>query len=234
MIVVRWILRCYPKAWRKRYEEEMLDFARVEGASIRIAVDLLAGALDARLHPQLVSAAVRPGLVSYDEGTLLSSSYRPPPHVTLPGILSWIGWTLFGGASINSLIGLVWYSGWGLGLLSEPDPDSVAGGTLQWVAFLTAPFIGNLVVRRLVRAGSSIGWTLVGWWFISLLTGLLWISAWAFGLVARPADADPAAAGSLLWVQFLTAPVIGIVIRRLVGPYRRRLRREESRSAVNP
>lgn len=129
-------------------------------------------------------------------------------------ILSWVGWTLLGGLSINSLIGLFWYSGWKLGLLPEPDADSVAGGTLQWVQFLTAPLIGNIVIRRLVRSGSWIGWTLWGWFSISLFIGLFWISAWAFGLVARP-GADSAAAGPLLWVSFLAAPLIGIVLRRL-------------------
>lgn len=53
----RWtlrLLRCYPRAWRERYAEEMeatLDQHDVTGMTL---VDLLRGALDAYLHPVLL------------------------------------------------------------------------------------------------------------------------------------------------------------------------------------
>ncbi len=47
---VRWLLALYPRGWRERYGEEFLALLETEPASIRGLVDVLAGAIDARLH----------------------------------------------------------------------------------------------------------------------------------------------------------------------------------------
>ncbi len=46
------LLRLYPRAWRQRYGDEMTALLAQEQASIRLMVDLIAGAIDARLNPQ--------------------------------------------------------------------------------------------------------------------------------------------------------------------------------------
>jgi hypothetical protein len=46
------LVRLYPRPWRDRYEAEVLDLLEQRPPSIRDAVDLVRGALDAHLHPQ--------------------------------------------------------------------------------------------------------------------------------------------------------------------------------------
>jgi hypothetical protein len=50
------ILRCYPRAWRERYGDELADLLAREARSPRLALDLALGALDAHLHPQVGAA----------------------------------------------------------------------------------------------------------------------------------------------------------------------------------
>lgn len=47
---MQWLLRLYPRAWRERYETEMLALLEAYPATWSTAVDLLIGALDANLH----------------------------------------------------------------------------------------------------------------------------------------------------------------------------------------
>ena len=49
------LLRLYPRQWRRRYGEEMRTLLATEKLSLRSVADLLAGAIDARLNPQLQS-----------------------------------------------------------------------------------------------------------------------------------------------------------------------------------
>jgi hypothetical protein len=46
-----WLLRLYPRRWRGRYEVEVRALLEVHEIRLRTAVDLLIGALDARLDP---------------------------------------------------------------------------------------------------------------------------------------------------------------------------------------
>jgi Rieske Fe-S protein len=52
----RFMVRCYPAAWRSRYGAELLDLLAERGAGWRDLPNILGGALDARLHLRL-----RPG-----------------------------------------------------------------------------------------------------------------------------------------------------------------------------
>jgi hypothetical protein len=47
------LLRLYPRAWRARYGEEFAELLASERPTPRFVFDVLAGALDARLNPQL-------------------------------------------------------------------------------------------------------------------------------------------------------------------------------------
>ena len=47
------IVACYPRDWRERYGEELTELLAREQHSPRVAFDLLRGALDAHLHPQV-------------------------------------------------------------------------------------------------------------------------------------------------------------------------------------
>lgn len=52
--IARWILHCYPRAWRDRYEQEMGEVLHHLPITLWTLFDLLLGALDARLHPDLL------------------------------------------------------------------------------------------------------------------------------------------------------------------------------------
>ena len=51
------LIRHYPRAWRERYGNEMTQLVVEQPKTIRLAFDLIAGAIDARLHPQFPTGA---------------------------------------------------------------------------------------------------------------------------------------------------------------------------------
>jgi hypothetical protein len=59
-LLVRGMLRLYPRSWRARYGAELADLFAPSSLSISLIVDLIAGAIDARLHPELVARPVSP------------------------------------------------------------------------------------------------------------------------------------------------------------------------------
>lgn len=48
-----WLLRLYPRAWRRRYADEFSDLLAAERPTPRLVLDLTLGALDAHLCPQV-------------------------------------------------------------------------------------------------------------------------------------------------------------------------------------
>jgi hypothetical protein len=54
---VTWLLRLYPSPWRRRYGGEVAEMLADRGFSLRIAIDLVAGAIDVWLHPTVTLAA---------------------------------------------------------------------------------------------------------------------------------------------------------------------------------
>ena len=47
-----WLLKLYPRGWRQRYGGEVQALVASEEPSLRLYLDLLLGAVDARLNPQ--------------------------------------------------------------------------------------------------------------------------------------------------------------------------------------
>src|SRR4029079_15705907 len=47
------LVRLYPRAWRERYEAEFLTLLEARPTTIGDRLDIVRGALDARLHPQV-------------------------------------------------------------------------------------------------------------------------------------------------------------------------------------
>ena len=52
-----WLIRLYPPAWRRRYGRELAELIATQPASFGMAIDLVAGAIDAWLNPQSTTAA---------------------------------------------------------------------------------------------------------------------------------------------------------------------------------
>ncbi len=48
-----WLLRLYPRAWRRRYGEEFAALLEQQRLTPRLVLDVLRGALDAHLHPHV-------------------------------------------------------------------------------------------------------------------------------------------------------------------------------------
>lgn len=48
-----WLLKLYPPRWRRRYGAELAELIAAKPVSIGLALDLIAGAIDAWLHPRL-------------------------------------------------------------------------------------------------------------------------------------------------------------------------------------
>ena len=61
---MKWLLCLYPPRWRRRYGDEFAAVMQDRGWSITAAFDVLRGALDAWLHPDLASssAALQPAI----------------------------------------------------------------------------------------------------------------------------------------------------------------------------
>jgi hypothetical protein len=51
------LIRLYPRGWRARYGDEMTQVVADQPKTVRLAVDLIAGAIDARLNPQFSAGA---------------------------------------------------------------------------------------------------------------------------------------------------------------------------------
>jgi hypothetical protein len=53
---MNWLLRLYPAQWRQRYGEEFAAVLASQRASPGLVFDVIGGAIDARLHPQIQHA----------------------------------------------------------------------------------------------------------------------------------------------------------------------------------
>jgi hypothetical protein len=58
---VTWLLRLYPRPWRRRYGDEVAAMIEGRAFSLATAVDLLAGAIDVWLHPSATMAVAGAG-----------------------------------------------------------------------------------------------------------------------------------------------------------------------------
>jgi len=54
---VKWLLRMYPRRWRDRYGDELLCLLEQRDLSASVILDMVRGAVDAWLHPDLVRTA---------------------------------------------------------------------------------------------------------------------------------------------------------------------------------
>jgi hypothetical protein len=157
------LVRLYPRAWRDRYEAEFLGILEARPPSRRDRLDIVRGALDARLHPEI------PG--------------RPDAPVPTMGA-AWRagGAAIVGGVAILAWTGLVLreFKGWDTG----PPENAWLFALLSAVAFLSLAashvllaVAGGSSMRRAGWPGASIA--AVSYAFAAVGAG----SAIAFGLI---------------------------------------------------
>jgi len=66
-----WLLRLYPAQWRERYGEEFGAVLANQRASVGMVLDVLGGAIDAHLYPQIQHSHSKPIKEKEDTMTLL-------------------------------------------------------------------------------------------------------------------------------------------------------------------
>lgn len=64
--VTPFLLRLYPAVWRARYGEEFAELLAARPPGLRDRLDILRGAVDARIHPQLDPNATRESRLAHD------------------------------------------------------------------------------------------------------------------------------------------------------------------------
>jgi hypothetical protein len=100
------LLLLYPRAWRQRYGAEMEEMLTAERLTVRTVVDLVAGAIDARLNPQWLPAV---GSRRVDGGANMTTLSRCGIEgVTVRDQWRSAGWMIGGSAGLTLLaVGLI-------------------------------------------------------------------------------------------------------------------------------
>lgn len=127
------LIRLYPKAWRLRYGEEMVDLMEARNLGAAGTIDVIRGALDAHRHPELVD----PALDSEDAWSTGVSRQRLADLV----VARRLGMAAIAGA-------LAWIAGW---LIAANGPLVVDGETTYRSGEAGAPFV--LLAMVLLSAG---------------------------------------------------------------------------------
>jgi hypothetical protein len=73
---VVWLLRLYPRAWRRRYEDEFAAVLEQQPTSFRLILDVILGAIDAHLWPQALTAGHEVAAKAVGGRAMLADEYR--------------------------------------------------------------------------------------------------------------------------------------------------------------
>jgi hypothetical protein len=201
------LVRLYPAAWRERYEEEFLVVLETRPPTFGDRFDILRGAVDARLHPQVRRSAEAP--VPTDE--------RAADLV--------IARRLGIGAIIG---GAIWVAAWcfaingpvvGYGDSSYRDGQAAIPLYLLAVGLLVGGLVGELILlpstARLARVGAILGipflilWTLSPWSlpeFLAMIAALLTLGIGAIRAKAWGRLTGAIVVGSLIVLSLVVVP----------------------------
>ena len=189
------LLSLYPKRWRERYGDEFAELLAERPPSLRDRLDIVAGALDARIHPQLAGSAARPervsdrfgfapllGLVAFASAVVLAA--------TGPVMYDDYGSYRDGGAALPFIILAFVLLSLGLYRVIEGLPrDAVAARAAGWTAIVAGlvwspmPWMLPIaVVFMLGTVGLAIGARRAGTWptwaLVLLVVALAAPTAW--------------------------------------------------------
>ena len=217
------LIRLYPPAWRKRYEAEFLALLEARPPTLYDRFDILRGALDARLHPQ----------VRHEEEAPEPAKAADGPDDTV--VVRRLGYGALAG-------GVAWIVGWWFGTVAAPvvydgyGPHREGGGAwpllILSVILLVAGLIGHLIVlpstRRVARIGAIAAiplllmWMLAPWniWFGLLVLVALFV--FGLGSFGAPHWSAAAIAGLVVGsaaIVFLALVSMGLVSFGVDLPY---------------
>jgi hypothetical protein len=104
----RWLLRLYPRVWRERYGAEMsamLEEIRLTPAAV---IDLVAGAIDARVAPHMIPASRTASATEKEKAMFTSMMKRCAAGPALSTREAWLGGAVMIGSSLFFAIAYVW------------------------------------------------------------------------------------------------------------------------------
>jgi hypothetical protein len=127
------VLRLYPPAWRDRYLDEVSDLLAARPPTPRDQVDLVRGALDAWLHPQVTARATTP-------------DHEPVVRPIGPSVLAVLG-------------GLLWAAGGVVQHVGSYDPISGYKESSGFMLLIAAALVSALaaMVRTWSQASPTSG-----------------------------------------------------------------------------
>lgn len=133
------LVRLYPRTWRARYEVEFLGVLASRPPSLRDRFDIVRGAMDARLHPELQGSPGGP-----------RSAMQPARLAAAVSCMAGVAWLVWIGLLLGN------FRGWGAGM---PENAELIFG-LQIVTFLAlaaAHLLLAYVAQGTIRSIGSIG-----------------------------------------------------------------------------
>jgi hypothetical protein len=207
------LIRLYPAAWRERYEAEFLDLLEARPPTVGDRFDIVRGAIDARLHPQVRRPEVA----------------EPSPLDAAPdnaAVARRLGYGALAGAAVWILawwvasIGPVTYDGYG------PHRDGAAAFPfiLLSVFLLAGGLVGQLIrlpsARRVARLGAvgaipfMLMWGFAPWWIevgALAMLGLLVFSLGSWGTAEWSTLGAVAVLGGCTAVLVMVAITSGLI-----------------------
>jgi hypothetical protein len=206
------LVRLYPAAWRERYEAEFLDLLEASPPTVGDRLDIVRGAIDARLHPQVRRASPEPA--------------GPPDQRAADLVVARrLGFGALAGAG-------VWVAAWAIALMGPLVYDGYgayrdgAAAMPAWIlalALLVGGLIGQVIwlppTARVARLGAVIAmpafimWSFGPWLLLPFAIGMAGLVTLAVGAVR--ARAWSAAAG--LFVAASPFLLLGAVVLGFSG-----------------
>jgi hypothetical protein len=209
------LLRLYPSAWRERYGAEFAELLAARPPSLRDRLDIVAGAVDARLHPQLAGAPTGRIAARRDRALALSAVTVGVLFSTWAAVLvafspRWgemgaVDNTIlaisYGAGMLGAMLGIAVLLGAAFRHVSDMGPIGLIGAAVAALGFLAfTGESGAIAVATLcagtilmsVGLGRAVGWSTS----LVLVVATAFVAAAMFGFVGGEGQ-------ELLWLWML-------------------------------
>ncbi len=194
------LVRLYPRAWRERYEAEFLGILEARPPSSRDRFDIVRGALDARLHPEI------PGQPDTPRRSMRAAGWAAASSI-LAGVvyLAWVGLIVRD------------FRGWGAGEPETSGAMMVLVGTASLLLAATHVLLA-LAGQPSMRTFGNVGASVAAVSFVLTALGggttLLFALAGSVSLALAMAGRTVAVWLSVVWILasvVLVAAMLGFV-----------------------
>lgn len=164
------LLRLYPRPWRERYGDEFAELLSARPPSLRDRLDIVRGAMDARLHPQVVGSpaprtvAARDRLLAISAVTagLMFSAWAAIIVAFSPrwGELSTVDNTLlalsYGAGMLGAMLGIAVLLGTAFRHVEDMGPVGLIGASIGAIGFLAFSGEAGAMAVLLLCAGTIV------------------------------------------------------------------------------